>query len=159
MSWAKVFKINSNMKIPLNKLLSNSFYDLAVIINKGYGDIESDVLIIPYGTQRTKSKEYEMGVMKIVVCPETLKGIEGYPFYQCGALETIFIQEGLETIGPQSFSYCYKLKSIRLPSSITQISPKAFLETGITDIYVPWAEGQIADAPWGADNATVHYNC
>lgn len=30
--------------------------------------------------------------------------------------------------------------------------------TTITDIYVPWAEGEVANAPWGATNATVHYN-
>ncbi len=26
------------------------------------------------------------------------------------------------------------------------------------DIYVPWAPGAVADAPWGARNATIHYN-
>ena len=32
--------------------------------------------------------------------------------------------------------------------------------TNITDIYVPWAEGTNVggDAPWGATNATIHYN-
>lgn len=27
----------------------------------------------------------------------------------------------------------------------------------ITDIYVPWAEGKVANAPWGCINATIHY--
>ena len=27
-----------------------------------------------------------------------------------------------------------------------------------TDIYVPWSEGEVSGAPWGANNATVHYN-
>ena len=26
------------------------------------------------------------------------------------------------------------------------------------DIYVPWSEGEVANAPWGANNATIHYN-
>ena len=30
--------------------------------------------------------------------------------------------------------------------------------TNLTDIYVPWAEGTVNNAPWGATNATVHYN-
>ena len=30
--------------------------------------------------------------------------------------------------------------------------------TNLTDIYVPWAEDALANAPWGAPNATVHYN-
>ena len=29
--------------------------------------------------------------------------------------------------------------------------------TNLKDIDVPWAEGDIAGAPWGATNATVHY--
>ena len=26
------------------------------------------------------------------------------------------------------------------------------------DIYVPWSEGEVANAPWGANNATIHYD-
>ena len=29
---------------------------------------------------------------------------------------------------------------------------------GLTDIYVPWSEGEVANAPWGATNATIHYD-
>ena len=28
----------------------------------------------------------------------------------------------------------------------------------VTDIYVPWSEGAIRNAPWGATGATIHYN-
>ena len=28
----------------------------------------------------------------------------------------------------------------------------------LTDIYCPWAEGEVANAPWGATKATIHYN-
>lgn len=28
----------------------------------------------------------------------------------------------------------------------------------LTDIYVPWSEGAVANAPWGATNATIHYD-
>lgn len=30
--------------------------------------------------------------------------------------------------------------------------------TSITDIYVPWGEGEVPNAPWSASNATIHYN-
>ena len=30
--------------------------------------------------------------------------------------------------------------------------------TNLTDIKVPWAEGAVANAPWGATNATITYN-
>ena len=29
--------------------------------------------------------------------------------------------------------------------------------TALTDIYVPWADGAVNGAPWGATNATIHY--
>lgn len=28
----------------------------------------------------------------------------------------------------------------------------------LTEIKVPWAEGEVANAPWGATNATITYN-
>ena len=28
---------------------------------------------------------------------------------------------------------------------------------GLLDIYVPWAEGAVANAPWGATNAKIWY--
>lgn len=31
--------------------------------------------------------------------------------------------------------------------------------TNLTTINVPWAEGAVANAPWGATNATINYNC
>ena len=31
-------------------------------------------------------------------------------------------------------------------------------DTTVTDIYVPWSEGEVRNAPWGATNATIHYN-
>ena len=30
--------------------------------------------------------------------------------------------------------------------------------TNLTTINVPWAEGAVAGAPWGATNATINYN-
>jgi hypothetical protein len=46
-----------------------------------------------------------------------------------------------------------------LPATITLIHSGAFDGcTNLKDIYVPWAEGAIKNAPWGATNATIHYN-
>ena len=44
------------------------------------------------------------------------------------------------------------------PSSLS-ISSSAFNYTNqLTDIYVSWSEGEVWGAPWGATNATIHYN-
>ena len=28
----------------------------------------------------------------------------------------------------------------------------------LRDIYVPWSQGEVANAPWGASRATIHYD-
>ena len=39
-----------------------------------------------------------------------------------------------------------------------KIDEEAFGWNGLTDIYIDKAEGEIPGAPWGAENATIHYN-
>ena len=49
--------------------------------------------------------------------------------------------------------------TIKLTSDMTSIPKNAFMNcTALTDIYVPWSEGEVAHAPWGATNATINYN-
>lgn len=70
---------------------------------------------------------------------------EDYAFANCQSLTTVYIKEcqdwmrGLQTSSQphaNTFSGC----------------------DALTDIYVTWEEGQYFGAPWGATNATVHYN-
>jgi hypothetical protein len=67
-----------------------------------------------------------------------LTAIGDQGFYRTGLSSVIFQNnlESLPTISSNAFGQCYLLK----------------------DIYVPWAEGEVANAPWGATNATIHYN-
>ena len=51
------------------------------------------------------------------------------------------------------------LKALIFKGTPTNIDSKAFSVCDkITDIYVPWSSGAVANAPWGATNATIHYN-
>ena len=91
------------------------------------------------------------------------------------------LPEGVTVIGYGAFICCYNLALTTIPAGVKIIDEYAFLGTGITsltfkgtptsmadnifaycekitDIYVPWAEGAVANAPWGATNATIHYN-
>ena len=48
---------------------------------------------------------------------------------------------------------------IIINSTPSKIESNAFRRAdALTDIYVPWSEGEVANAPWGATNATIHYN-
>ena len=51
------------------------------------------------------------------------------------------------------------LTQIIINSTPSLIDKNAFRKaSSLADIYVPWSEGEVANAPWGATNATIHYN-
>ena len=69
------------------------------------------------------------------------------------------------TLGANSLTYntfigCNDLAIVRLTNETMSIDGGAFEanKATITDIYVAWEEGAVIAAPWGAANATIHYN-
>ena len=72
---------------------------------------------------------------------------------------------GATALATQAFYYQSQITVIRFTGTPTSIVSDAFSNvTGwnsaanLTDIYVPWGEGAVANAPWGATSATIHYN-
>ena len=65
-------------------------------------------------------------------------------------------------LGSNWMANCPKLEEVRIikpAESSLQISESTFNNCpNLLDIYVSWAEGEVANAPWGATNATIHYN-
>lgn len=68
--------------------------------------------------------------------PSTVTNIGKYAFANCTTIKTLYFRGKPNSIRETAFYYCSK----------------------IMHIYVPWAEGEVANAPWGATNATIHYN-
>lgn len=118
--------------------------------------------------------------LKSVAIPATATEIAKKAFYDCSALETVTIPNGVTKIGDSAFRGCSSLASFTFPESVVEIGSQifygcnvlasitfegvpselstiAFLGSDITDIYVPWSEGEVVGAPWGATSATVHY--
>lgn len=64
-----------------------------------------------------------------------------------------------QTIGRDQIYSVSSITSIIINSTPTTIDGNAFRRaTALTDIYVPWSEGAVANAPWGATAATIHYD-
>lgn len=62
-------------------------------------------------------------------------------------------------IGQYAFQNCPALQRVRIVNNCGIIFNNAFASCpNLTDIYVPWSEGAVANAPWGATNATIHYD-
>ena len=77
----------------------------------------------------------------------------------CKNLINVTIGDSVNTIDKYAFSSCPKLMSVRIGNGITSIDGSAFnLCTSLTDIYIDKPEGSVPNAPWGATNATIHWN-
>lgn len=79
-------------------------------------------------------------------------------FENCTNLRDVVFSPSLELVESYAFHYDTALKTVIFKStpSITVTSFSGC--SALTDIYVPWAEGDVAGAPWGATNATIHYD-
>ena len=92
--------------------------------------------------------------------PAGVTSIGQYAFYNCNHLTNISIPEGVTSIGQYAFFNCTGIKKVTFEGTPTgKISSYAFKNCiNLTVINVPWAEGAVPNAPWGATNATINYN-
>jgi hypothetical protein len=120
---------------------------------------------------------------KVQICPRTTI-LPRNSFEYCYSLKEINL-ENITNFAQACLDNDFSLTgAIVFNAGLTQIAATAFRATNITsitfqnptdnlpmiannsfqqcngllDIYVPWAEGAVANAPWGATNATIHYN-
>lgn len=98
------------------------------------------------------------GVTDVIIGDEVV-AIPKECFCGCSSLTSIDFGPSVRSLGVRAFGSCTSLTSVTIPKTLTSIDASAFYKcAAITDIYVPWAEGVVAGAPWGATNATIHYN-
>ena len=101
---------------------------------------------------------YECSMARIVL-PQSITKIGVYAFGMCENLRSITFPQNLETIESSAFTNCKFLTSVTFKGTPTEIDSTAFYSCNrLTTINVPWAEGAVANAPWGATNATINYN-
>lgn len=92
--------------------------------------------------------------------PDSITTIGNQAFQNCKNIAITSIPSSIRSIGYNTFSGCEKLTELTFKGKPTvSIHGGAFNGcTNITTINVPWAEGEVANAPWGATNATINYN-
>lgn len=84
--------------------------------------------------------------------------IRDYAFADCTSLALTSLPSGITNIGGYAFAGCSSLASLIFEGTPESIADSAFAGcNNLTTINVPWAEGAIANAPWGATNATINY--
>lgn len=78
--------------------------------------------------------------------------------YGCAGLTTLTFGTGVKYINSQAFNYCTGLTSVTFQGTPTTISNCFVGCSNLTTINVPWSQGAVAGAPWGAGNATINYD-
>lgn len=120
------------------------------------GEITAEMLD---GIESIKNYAFYNRMITSVVIPDSITSIGGCAFHSCINLTDVVIGSNVLNIYISAFASCGSLKSVRFMGSCDMIQPTAFdLCNALTDIYVPWSEGAVANAPWGAVNATIHYD-
>lgn len=94
-----------------------------------------------------------------LILPETATKIENNMVFQSSKIETLRIPASVKTVGRYTALQCSALHTITFAGTPDSIHAQAFQQNPkLTTINVPWAEGEVADAPWGATAATINYN-
>lgn len=94
-----------------------------------------------------------------ITLPENLTNIYPRVFEDCSSLTSVTIPSGVKTLFECTFGWCYGLTEVTFKGTPESISEELFWKcNNLTTINVPWAEGAVANAPWGATNATINYN-
>ena len=102
---------------------------------------------------------YKCGDVAIESLPSGITSIGNYAFSDCRKLALTSLPSGLTSISMLAFSSCFGIESLTFEGKPTSIHSSAFQGCNyLTTINVPWAEGEVANAPWGAINATINYN-
>lgn len=102
---------------------------------------------------------YKCSSLASITIPNGVTTIEYSTFNGCSALTSVTIPNSITKIAGHAFGDCSSLTSVTIPSSVTSIEATAFADClNLTDIYCGFAEGAVSGAPWGASNATIHYN-
>ena len=97
--------------------------------------------------------------LALTTFPSGMTSIGDYVFRNCTSLASITLPPALTTIGNYAFSNCTGLETVRFTSTVSSIPNGVFSGcTKLSTIYVPWSQGQVANAPWGASNATIIYD-
>lgn len=94
-----------------------------------------------------------------VFLADSITEIGGRAFANCGLLVLEKLPRELKIIGRQAFYSCYELKTITFQGTPEEVAEDAFEYCdSLANIRVPWSEGEVPGAPWGAEYATVEYN-
>ena len=174
--------VNVNVPIPTKYVTEITITENIIEDNmfKNYTALETAILPNNLTTIGIGSFE-NCTSLTLTTLPDTVTTINDNAFNNCTSLSLTTLPTSLITIGNNAFFGTAMAGEIHIPNTVTTIGDNIFSNTGITDIifdgtpttinsnafsnmnsletiYVPWAEGTVTGAPWGAgSNVTILY--
>ena len=149
-----------------------------------YIEAQHETVELPNATAIKPSAFYNDKTLKNIYMPKVTSIGDG-AFNGCSNLALTSLPSGLTTAGTRAFAMCTGITISKIPKGLTRtssymfdrctgittitfeakpsgntaISNNTFIDcTNLTTINVPWKEGEVYFAPWGATNATINYN-
>ena len=97
-----------------------------VLVRFNVDDLVDGVYVVPDEVHTIRQYAFNnIGGVKKVVLPKTIKRIENLAFFNCG-LEEIEIPKGITEIEVATFANCPNLTKVVLPSTLKRINTNAF---------------------------------
>lgn len=105
---------------------------------------------------------YSSDVIQPIVIPEGVTDIGHTIIYgdNIWGIEKITFPKSLMRLYKGAVRACPNLETVIFKGKPLNVNSQAFMDCNyIKNIYVPWAEGEVENAPWGAPiSAAIHYN-
>lgn len=147
--------------------LTNFLTDVAAAIKTKKGDetaipaadFDTEIANLPSGGSDDLKDFIERNNIENFTFPSGVTKIGNGAFCYYKNLALTSLPSGITSIGNNAFGYCTNLTSITFEGTPKTMYSSIFNGCkNLTTINVPWAEGEVANAPWGATNATINYN-
>ncbi len=160
-----------NTEAELPEPVSDLDHFLNLLCEKGYGKQgmtaeeaarlasgRVDTLPLGEGIEKIRTDAfYDCLGLELQALPRSVRTIGAFAF-GCTGLKTITLGENVEYVGEGAFFHCMGLQSVTFHSTLEYLAQDAFLDClNLKEINCPWGEGAVEGAPWGAENAMIHY--
>lgn len=113
--------------------------DFAELVSGEIAEINEECFRTKSGIYVDRIRNYAFAYSRNLISltiPSSIRYVFNYVCYDCSNLRTVTFKGTPKSIYSPAFSHCDNL----------------------TTINVPWSEGEVESAPWGATNATINYN-
>ena len=101
---------------------------------------------------------YTQKLLKKLSIPD-VERIEAQAIQGCTILESLTFPKSLKQIAVAAIVSCSALTTVTFEGTPTSLNSSSMMGCpNVKTVNVPWAEGEVAGAPWGMGSATINYN-